>query len=205
MGLRIVSVHGRGEGPLLQENSLCNISQLQAFGSLSPDQSQLDGDSSTQIPPSASNPAIKPAVRGADCRTGQLSHVSQITGQQNTSLQALNKPLDCSFCGKRFLNREDLISHRASHTGESPANCSFCGKSFSNKATLNIHLRIHTGEKPFECTQCGKRFTQKGSLKIHQRIHSGEKPYICSLCPSSFNNPSNLRRHMLTHNMNGAL
>lgn len=204
MGLRIVSVHGRGEGPLQQENSLLNISQLQAFSSLSPDQSQLDGDSSTQISPTVSNPAIKPAARGADCQTGQLSHVSQFP-QQNTSSQALNKLLDCSFCGKRFLNREDLIAHRASHTGESPVNCSFCGKPFYNKATLNIHMRIHTGEKPFECTQCGKRFTQKGSLKIHLRIHSGEKPYICNQCTASFNNPSNLRRHMITHNMNGVL
>ncbi|XP_074529479.1 uncharacterized protein LOC141793052 isoform X2 [Halichoeres trimaculatus] len=205
MELRIVSVHGRGEGPLHQENSLFNISQLQAFSSLSPDQSQLDGDSSTQITSTVSNPALKPAVRGADCRTGQLSHVSQLPQQQNTSSQAPNKPLDCSFCGKRFLKREDLIAHRAKHTGELPVCCSFCGKSFYNKATLNIHMRIHTGEKPFACTQCGKRFTQKGSLKIHLRIHSGEKPYICSQCTASFNNPSNLRRHMITHNMNGVL
>lgn len=205
MGLRIVSVHGRGEGPLQQENSLFNISQIQAFSSLPPDQSQPEGDSSAQISPTASNPALKPAARGADCQTGQPSHVSQFAQLQSTSPQALSKPLDCNFCGKHFLNRENLIAHRANHTGETPVNCSFCGKSFYNKATLTIHMRIHTGEKPFECLQCGKRFTQKGSLKIHQRIHSGEKPYVCNQCSASFNNPSNLRRHKIIHNMNGVL
>ncbi|XP_034546563.1 zinc finger and BTB domain-containing protein 17-like [Notolabrus celidotus] len=234
MGLRIVSVHGRGEGPLQEESSLFNITQLQAFSSLSPDHnipdddsidfisggndrapirggqdksvgvlrnSQLDGDSSTLTSSAASNQALQTGVRGA----GRLSHINQFPQQQNISPQNLNKSLDCSICGERFLNREDLIAHRAGHTGELPVSCAYCGKSFYNKATLNIHMRIHTGEKPFACPQCGKRFTQKGSLKIHLRIHSGEKPYTCSLCTASFNNPSNLRRHTMTHSANGAL
>ncbi|KAJ3587314.1 hypothetical protein NHX12_010912 [Muraenolepis orangiensis] len=115
------------------------------------------------------------------------------------------KNLDCSFCGERFSSREELIVHRAGHTGEAPIPCALCGKSFANKATLNIHMRIHTGEKPYVCVHCGKRFTQNGSLKIHLRTHSGEKPYVCLHCTASFNNPSNLRRHMVTHTGQGAL
>ncbi|CAL8355025.1 unnamed protein product [Merluccius merluccius] len=118
---------------------------------------------------------------------------------------AAAKSLDCSFCGERFASREELIVHRAGHTGEPPIPCALCGKSFANKATLNIHMRIHTGEKPYVCVQCGKRFTQNGSLKIHLRTHSGEKPYVCLQCTASFNNPSNLRRHMVTHMGNGTL
>ncbi|XP_031158980.1 zinc finger protein 354B-like [Sander lucioperca] len=232
--LRIVSVHGRGEGPLQEESdTFFTVSELQAFSSLSPDHnvihdslqnfttgasdrapmrgmqdnrnSQLEQNHSTQMASTAFNPAINTQIVGADGQVGHPSLVSQFAQQQNVFPQGVNKSLDCSFCGERFLSREDLIVHRASHTGESPVLCTFCGKSFINKNTLSIHMRIHTGEKPYACTQCGKRFTQNGSLKIHLRTHSGEKPYTCNQCNASFNNPSNLRRHMTTHNPNGVL
>ncbi|XP_040903444.1 zinc finger protein 696-like [Toxotes jaculatrix] len=237
--LRIVSVHGRGEGPLQEESdALFTASELQAFSSLSPDHSgthdgllnfttgandrapvrvmqdnsvglvrnsQLERNHPNQMAPATMNSPIKTTIVGADGLVEHPSHISQFPQQQSVFPHAVNKSLDCSFCGERFLSREDLIVHRASHTGESPVPCSLCGKSFVNKTTLSIHMRIHTGEKPYACPQCGKRFTQNGSLKIHLRTHSGEKPYTCNQCTASFNNPSNLRRHMITHNTNGAL
>ncbi|XP_056295374.1 zinc finger protein 239-like [Pseudoliparis swirei] len=228
--LRIVSVHGRGEGPLQEESdSLFTVSELQAFTSLSPDHNpshdsllnfttgandrglpenrncQLERNPSAQMASTTMNPAVNTQIVGADGQVGHPSHVSQFAQQQNIFPHGVSKSLDCSFCGERFLSREDLIVHRASHTGELPVLCTFCGKSFVNKTTLGIHMRIHTGEKPYACTQCGKRFTQNGSLKIHLRTHSGEKPYSCNQCTASFNNPSNLRRHMITHNANGVL
>nr|XP_019969616.1 PREDICTED: zinc finger and SCAN domain-containing protein 2-like [Paralichthys olivaceus] len=230
--LRIVSVHSGGEVPLQGESdTLFTASELQAFSSLSPDHSithdgllnfttgandgvsmrlmqdksvgLLDRNHSTQMASTALSSAIKTIV-GAD-QVGHPSHISQFSQQHNIFPHSVSKSLDCSFCGERFLSREDLIVHRASHTGESPVVCSLCGKSFVNKTTLGIHMRIHTGEKPYACPQCGKRFTQNGSLKIHLRTHSGEKPYTCNQCTASFNNPSNLRRHMITHNTNGVL
>ncbi|AWP12045.1 putative oocyte zinc finger protein XlCOF29-like [Scophthalmus maximus] len=238
--LRIVSVHGRGEGPLREESDiLFTASELQALSSLSPDHnvthdgllnfttgasdsvpmtvmqdnsvglvrnSQVDRNHSTQMASTAMSSAMKTTIVGADGQVvGHPSHISPFSQQQNIFPHSINKSLDCSFCGERFLCREDLIVHRASHTGESPVSCSLCGKTFVNKTTLSIHMRIHTGEKPYACPQCGKRFTQNGSLKIHLRTHSGEKPYTCNQCTASFNNPSNLRRHMITHNTNGAL
>lgn len=232
--LRIVSVHGRGEGPLQDmSDTLFSTSELQVFSSLSPDHnvnrdtagatdrtsvrgmqdngtglarnSQLEVNHSTQLASAESNPAVEPPIITADGQMGHPSHVGQFPQQQNVFLHTANKSLDCSFCGKCFLSRKDLIAHRAAHTGETPITCSYCGKSFVNKTTLTIHMRIHTGEKPYACTQCGKRFTQNGSLKIHLRTHSGEKPYCCSQCTASFNNPSNLRRHMIAHNSNVAL
>ncbi|XP_029367657.1 zinc finger protein 205-like isoform X2 [Echeneis naucrates] len=185
-GLRIVSVHGRGEGPLQEEaDTLFTASELQAFSHLSPDHSAAH-DSLINFDTDGNDRAPMRAM------------------QDNSIGLSVNKSLDCSFCGERFLSREDLIVHRATHTGESPVLCTLCGKSFVNKTTLSIHMRIHTGEKPYACPQCGKRFTQNGSLKIHLRTHSGEKPYTCNQCAASFNNPSNLRRHMITHS-NGVL
>ncbi|KAM8908541.1 uncharacterized protein AB9W97_005845 isoform 3-T3 [Spinachia spinachia] len=165
--------------------------------------SQLERSQSTQMASTIMNSAVKTEVEEDDGQAGHQSHVGQFDQQQSAFSHGALKSLDCSFCGERFLSREDLIAHRASHTGEPPVLCSFCGKSFVNKTTLSIHMRIHTGEKPYACAQCGKRFTQNGSLKIHLRTHSGEKPYTCNQCAASFNNPSNLRRHMITHNPNG--
>ncbi|KAM8908543.1 uncharacterized protein AB9W97_005845 isoform 5-T5 [Spinachia spinachia] len=231
--LRILSVHGGGGEELLQDesDSLFTASELQAFTSLSPDHnvphdglldfatggsgrdpkrgmpdsrnSQLERSQSTQMASTIMNSAVKTEVEEDDGQAGHQSHVGQFDQQQSAFSHGALKSLDCSFCGERFLSREDLIAHRASHTGEPPVLCSFCGKSFVNKTTLSIHMRIHTGEKPYACAQCGKRFTQNGSLKIHLRTHSGEKPYTCNQCAASFNNPSNLRRHMITHNPNG--
>ncbi|XP_033949041.1 zinc finger protein 287-like [Pseudochaenichthys georgianus] len=224
--LRIVSVHGRGEGPLQEESdTLFTASELQALSSLSPhhnvhhdsllnfttgasDRVPMRGmqeNGNLQLASTALNPALETQIIGADVLVSQPSHVSQFTQQPNIYPHGINKSLDCTFCGERFLRREDLILHRASHTGEPPVLCTFCGKSFFSKTTLSIHMRIHTGEKPYACNQCGKRFTQNGSLKIHLRTHSGEKPYTCNQCTASFNNPSNLRRHMITHISNGLI
>ncbi|KAF7667597.1 hypothetical protein LDENG_00053370 [Lucifuga dentata] len=184
--LRIVSVHGGGKGPLQEEgDTLFAASGLQMV--------------STSLNSSMKTPT------GANGKEGHPSHISQLSQQQNPAFpRSVNKSLDCSFCGKRCLNRDELIVHRVSHTGESPFPCCLCGKSFLNKTKLKIHMRIHTGEKPYACPQCGKRFTQNGSLKVHLRTHSGEKPYTCSQCTSSFSNASNLRRHMIIHT-NGTL
>ncbi|KAM4732413.1 uncharacterized protein FYW61_008180 [Anableps anableps] len=233
--LRIVNVHSVGEAPLQEDSDiLFSASELQALSALSdhsiPPETilnftggtnsrasigamqenctevvrnvQHERDPSTRRASAAGNQALKSPAANAK---GQPSHISHFSQQHNVLPNPTNKSLDCGFCGERFHSREDLIVHRAGHTGESPMPCSLCSKTFANKTTLAIHMRIHTGEKPYACIQCGKRFTQNGSLKIHLRTHSGEKPFSCSQCTASFNNPSNLRRHMITHNANVGL
>ncbi|CAL8355029.1 unnamed protein product [Merluccius merluccius] len=226
--LRIVSVHGQGEeGRLVVDghDTLFTASELEALSSLSPDHS-ITNNSLFSF---NSGPSERVPARGMQDGTGRpgrdgqaerlhrlqtalsLNHAGvagddrgrqpgQFPPQHNLVFpHAAAKSMDCSFCGERFTCREELILHRAGHTGERPSSCALCGKSFANKATLNIHMRIHTGEKPYVCNQCGKSFSQSCSLKIHLRTHSGEKPYVCLQCTASFNNPSNLRRHMVKH------
>lgn len=220
--LRIVSVHGGGEGPSQEEGGIFyTASDLQGLSSLSSEKAITHDnflsftasdpapgsgmlDQNVGLPrntPRNQSPQINvmKALAGIEDKVGHPSHCSPLSPM---GPQSAGKSLDCSFCVERFLNREDLIAHRATHTGEQPTTCPMCGKSFVNKTTLAIHMRIHTGEKPYAWGQCGKRFTQNGSLKIHLRTHSGEKPYSCTQCSASFNNPSNLRRHMITHNSN---
>lgn len=226
--LRILSVHGRGEGPLHDmDDGLFTTSELEDFSSLSP-YHNVTQDSLLNFPRGAANRApmtgvsdkgdevvrnsqqenqstqMAPAVVdmpfvGTDSQMGHPSDVSQFPQQPNIFVPSDPLDLDCSFCGRHFISPEDLIAHRATHMSKNPRICSYCGKSFFKKTSLTIHLRIHTGEKPYACTQCGKRFTHSGSLKIHLRTHSGEKPYTCIQCSASFNNLSNLRRHMVTH------
>ncbi|XP_054647117.1 gastrula zinc finger protein XlCGF53.1-like [Dunckerocampus dactyliophorus] len=226
--LRIVSVHGRGQGPLQDEiDALFAATDQQVF---STQDLTVTHDSFLSVPPGAGDrgtmrgmqddsvgalrssqlerlPSSQVAILKTAANTGHPSHGSHFPPKPSPASQshAVSKSQDCNFCGKLFPSREDMIMHRASHTGESPVSCAMCGKSFANKTTLGIHMRIHTGEKPYACSLCGKRFTQNGSLKIHLRTHSGEKPYSCSQCTASFNNPSNLRRHMITHNTNGVI
>ncbi|KAJ3587312.1 hypothetical protein NHX12_010910 [Muraenolepis orangiensis] len=236
--LRILSVYGQGEGPLVVDghDTLFTASELEALSSLSPDHS-ITHDSLLSF---NSGPGERLPARGTQDGAGgpgkddqalrlhrlqtaflSLKHTvvagedkgrrpgpfgSQFPLQHNMVFPpGAAKSLDCSFCGERFSSREELIVHRAGHTGEAPIPCALCGKTFASKAKLNIHMRVHTGEKPYVCVHCGKRFTQGGSLKIHLRTHSGEKPCVCLLCNASYSDPSNLRRHMVTHTGQGVL
>lgn len=201
--LRIVSVHGRGEGPLQEAgDTLFSESELQAFSSLSPDHS-ISHDSLLSLSDKGQTSSLQDSdacTMGNDQLEGNSLARFNSTGLiPPLETWAITKSLDCNICGQSFRGHRELTLHRATHSRESSLRCPYCSKTFVSKATLNIHQRIHTGEKPYACGQCGRCFTQNGSLKIHLRTHSGEKPFKCEQCNASFNNPSNLRRHMITH------
>ncbi|GBN76598.1 Zinc finger protein 248 [Araneus ventricosus] len=73
--------------------------------------------------------------------------------------------------------------------------CPECGKNFCQKETLVVHYRTHTGEKPFPCDSCDKRFPSKSDLKKHSRTHTGERPFKCPICKKAFSNSSNRIKH----------
>ncbi|KAG7247725.1 hypothetical protein CRUP_027371, partial [Coryphaenoides rupestris] len=232
--LRILSVYGKGEGPLTVDGHDTLFTRLATQGtksSLSSDHSvthdsllSLDSGPSERVPAQGMQDgtggpgrddhterlhrlqaASLSLKQGEGRRPGHLG--TQFPLQHNLRFpHGPAKNLDSSLSGKRFLSRMELILHRSGHTGEPPVPCPLCGKSYANKATLNVHMRIHTGEKPYVCAQCGKGFTRSGSLKIHMRTHSGERPYMCIQCTASFSDSSNLRRHMDSkHAVNGVL
>ena len=50
--------------------------------------------------------------------------------------------------------------------GEKPYACSFCTKKFSQKQNMKIHEKTHLNEKNFECDICGRTFLRKWGLQV---------------------------------------
>ncbi|XP_059918455.1 zinc finger protein 813-like isoform X1 [Gadus macrocephalus] len=227
--LRILSVHGKGEGPLAVDanDNLFTASELEALSSLSPDHS-ITHDSLLSFTSGPSERAPSQGTqdsRGGPGRDGQverlqhflaasrsLKHAALAAGDKERQPGQLSTqfPLQPNLVFPqgvakslegcgRFVRRDELVMHRVHHKGTMPIPCALCGKVLASKAKLTMHMRIHTGEKPYGCIECGKHFTQGGNLKIHLRTHSGEKPCKCQQCNASFSDPSSLRRHMVKH------
>ena len=59
-----------------------------------------------------------------------------------------------------FSSNKTLARHRKIHEDrKNDFTCSFCTRKFFDKNGLQNHVRTHTGEKPFPCLICHKRFT----------------------------------------------
>ncbi|CAL8389813.1 unnamed protein product [Boreogadus saida] len=176
--LRILSVYGKGEGPLA----------VDGWWKVSPNNANM-------IVHMRTRPDEKPY--GCDQCKKRYRRSDHLKSHMRT--HSGEKPYSCDQCTKRFSRGDDLKIHLRTHTGEKPYRCDKCTKSFSQKGKLKNHMRTHTGEKPYRCDQCTKSFSQSEHLKSHMRTHTGEKPYRCDQCTKRFSHSSTLKIHMRTH------
>lgn len=105
--------------------------------------------------------------------------------------------------GRTFSQRQKVLRHIKTHTGDRPYACPVCEKRFTEATTLTQHMRTHTNERPYKCDfpGCNKTFSVAGSLTIHRRTHTGDRPFVCPVpgCGKQFAESSNLNKHMRVH------
>ncbi|KAK4138736.1 hypothetical protein BT67DRAFT_369905 [Trichocladium antarcticum] len=123
-------------------------------------------------------------------------------GTQHGRAKEKHKPFLCNIagCSKAFAQKNNLETHRRSHTGESPYVCPYvaeCGERFTQGINLKTHIRRHTGEKPYSCPQCGKAFPQRSNVKSHMKTHEKRELFYCKLdgCNKAFTAKGNLKTH----------
>ncbi|CAL8328514.1 unnamed protein product [Arctogadus glacialis] len=149
--LKILSVYGKGEGPLAVggHDTLFTGSEAEALSSLSADHS---------------------VAKSLDCGE-RLIKREELTGHRGG-----RKSRPHVLCRKILPNNAKMIDNMRHHTDEKPYGCDQCVKVFGHHSKLIIHMRTHTSKMPYKCNQCAKSFGFRSKLKSHMRTHTGEKP-----------------------------
>ncbi|XP_073829035.1 uncharacterized protein [Musca autumnalis] len=107
--------------------------------------------------------------------------------------------LICEECGYKCRQRESLIVHKRSHTGEKPFACELCDRRFASKPLLKEHMAAHEPERNHICDVCGKSFNRPKALYHHKHLHLGIKKYVCKICGQAYAQAAGLSAHMRKH------
>lgn len=106
--------------------------------------------------------------------------------------------------GRLEVNEAKAKKKRGPKTSRAPIDCPYCGEKFVSEATYYVHVYQHTGVKPFQCdyANCGRGFLSKFKLERHRLIHTSPRHHKCPYCDKSFNRKDHLKNHMITHDPN---
>ena len=109
------------------------------------------------------------------------------------------KPYQCTECGRKFAQKDNMKKHLQTHTKEKPYKCIECDKRFTQKDNMKKHVLRHAGIKSNKCNFCQYSCTDRADLKKHvERVH-GSKSFTCEQCEKSFKAQIYLKKHMLCH------
>lgn len=117
----------------------------------------------------ASNTQINSPDSCSNSNTVSSSTLQSNRVNSNVS-QAKLRPYSCVECGKTFIQKHHLTTHKKVHSGIRPHTCNHCGKAFTHKHCLNTHLLLHSVDRPYECRECKKSFTLKHHLISHAKV-----------------------------------
>lgn len=81
------------------------------------------------------------------------------------------KRLECPMCpDKVFKTTQTQQNHmRLVHSDKRRHECEFCQKQFNRKDNLDTHRRTHTGEKPYQCDKCSMMFGDASTAYKHRK------------------------------------
>uniref|UniRef100_A0A1I8M6C3 C2H2-type domain-containing protein n=1 Tax=Musca domestica TaxID=7370 RepID=A0A1I8M6C3_MUSDO len=111
----------------------------------------------------------------------------------------------CEECGYKCRQRESLIVHKRSHTGEKPFGCELCDRRFGSKPLLKEHMATHETERNHICDVCGKSFNRPKALYHHKHLHLGIKKYVCKVCGQAYAQAAGLSAHTRKHREDAGL
>ena len=112
----------------------------------------------------------------------------------------------CSECGKEFTNKNNLVIHQRTHSGEKPFKCDICSENFRIDYQLEKHkVKDHNEPYPKICESCGKgfftfRFSE--AWENHQKncgTIKQPKETVCKICNKNFKKSDGYNRHMKSH------
>lgn len=113
-------------------------------------------------------------------------------------LDDTEKRFECEHCGKKFADGIMYRRHvKSVHI--KPVVCSLCAGRFVNKSQLSEHMNTHTGNKPFTCDKCDFRCAKKFNLVDHKRKKHNDlsgRNFYCGLCGKVFLTSGRLTSHL---------
>ena len=95
---------------------------------------------------------------------------------KNASDKATLREFKCKYCGDKFPNSKQLLTHRktcahklvGSPKDKEPKVCFLCNCSYVCQSSLNRHMnKVHGNIKQFQCKYCCKKFERNYQLKNH--------------------------------------
>ncbi|CAG5129307.1 unnamed protein product [Candidula unifasciata] len=120
------------------------------------------------------------------------------------------KMYQCGHCGKRTVQRGNMMRHLIHHLKEKPFGCDECPKQFVDKGELVKHKKTHT--KPYRCPQCNGAFAHNVQLMKHIQseclgnleqlnytVMEDGKTYKCDICCIEMKRLGNMIKHVGTH------
>ena len=120
------------------------------------------------------------------------------------------KLYQCGHCGKRTVQRGNMMRHLIHHLKDKPFACDECPKQFVDKGELVKHKKTHT--KPYRCHQCNGAFAHNVQLIKHLQsdclgdvenlnytVLEDGKTYKCDICHIEMKRLGNMIKHVSTH------